>query len=145
MRTRFHRFCSSSPPKEVCPPQVNRSVLTCLFTTSTEKSSLLLKYFAYSGFSEEICFTRQPAMISMHNSYLVSKESLPPQSYQLKTSSRCAVPLGTNTTHTKFTWHLFIVSFQSEQWLIRTSIQTVHKAILCACLRKSQHFENKQL
>lgn len=45
-------------------------------------------------------------------------------------------------THKQLTWHLFIVSFQSKQRLFSTSIQTVHKAIICACLRKPQHVKN---
>lgn len=51
---------------------------------------------------------------------------------------------GHRRTHRQFTWHLFIVSLQSKQGLISTSIQTVHKAIVCACLRKPQRFRNKQ-
>lgn len=70
--------------------QMNRSVLTGLFfTVFAKKNSLFLKSFTYSGFSAQIV-SRSSYSWSLHATIffvLLRKDSLPPQSYQLKTSS----------------------------------------------------------
>lgn len=70
--------------------QMNRSVLTCLFfTVFAEEKITVFEVLHLQCLLSTDCFTVQLLLITTHNHFfvLLRKDSLPPQSYQLKTSS----------------------------------------------------------